>query len=346
VVEGLKSIIEKRVNSLGTAEPTIVTQSYGGEPHIVVQIPTLNLENEGLNDVQKSQRNAEFIQKAKSVIGNVVQLEFKEKKTTITDADKTERKKLAETFLKELTIGKFSFEIVAQKFKANHENISYFSGSGTKSEIPSEVQSVSFLAQKGPSSDFVIEETTGGASLSFDAKGKSVLTEGNKGYLVYKVTAVTQREIEKTTGTGAKAKKEIVKEPAYAYQALWISQQPSEWTIAKTASGQELDERYLQNANVSLNQVMQPQVELNFNSEGAKIFGELTGRLIGKQIAIFVGGEMLTAPTVNSVIPNGKAVITGNYSTEEAKALANNINTGIVPAPIYLTSERTIDAKI
>ncbi|MDD5770451.1 MAG: protein translocase subunit SecD, partial [Candidatus Gracilibacteria bacterium] len=87
-------------------------------------------------------------------------------------------------------------------------------------------------------------------------------------------------------------------------------------------------------------------VELTFNQEGAEIFGELTTRLKGQQIAIFVGGEMLTAPTVNDAILTGKAVITGNYTSETATKLSQDINTGVVPAPIYLTSERTIDSKL
>lgn len=55
---------------------------------------------------------------------------------------------------------------------------------------------------------------------------------------------------------------------------------------------------------------------------------------------------MLTDPTVNTPILDGSARITGDYTIESATELANGINTGIVPAPIYLTSERTIDAKI
>lgn len=46
------------------------------------------------------------------------------------------------------------------------------------------------------------------------------------------------------------------------------------------------------------------------------------------------------------MISDGRAVITGQYTINDAQSLANNINTGIVPAPIFLTSERTIDAKI
>ena len=63
-------------------------------------------------------------------------------------------------------------------------------------------------------------------------------------------------------------------------------------------------------------------------------------------MAIFVGWELLTAPTINQSISWGKAVITWQYTPESAKELAQNINTWVVPAPIYLISEKTIDSKI
>lgn len=63
-------------------------------------------------------------------------------------------------------------------------------------------------------------------------------------------------------------------------------------------------------------------------------------------MAIFVGWELLTAPTINEPILSGRAVITGNYTHESAKKLSDDINIWVVPAPIYLTSERTIDARL
>lgn len=63
-------------------------------------------------------------------------------------------------------------------------------------------------------------------------------------------------------------------------------------------------------------------------------------------MAIFVGGKLLTAPVVNVPITDGRAVITGERTFKDAQELANSITTGIVPAPIYLSSERVIDAKI
>jgi preprotein translocase subunit SecD len=68
IIEGLKSIVEKRVNSLGTAEPTIQTASYGGEEHIIVQIPTQNFDGETLTAEEKKVKNDEYIAKAKDTI--------------------------------------------------------------------------------------------------------------------------------------------------------------------------------------------------------------------------------------------------------------------------------------
>lgn len=163
-----------------------------------------------------------------------------------------------------------------------------------------------------------------------DEGGKIVSTDGNKGFSVVQIQSVAG------TGTGK----------TYEYEGIFVDEKPSIWTLAKTIDGRALDERYLIRASVSFNQGFQPQVELLFNDEGAKIFGELTKRLVGQQLAIFVGGQLLTDPVVQTTISDGKAVITGSYTPESAKQLANDINTGIVPAPIYLTSERAIDAKI
>jgi len=87
--------------------------------------------------------------------------------------------------------------------------------------------------------------------------------------------------------------------------------------------------RYLEKAEVQFNQTTyQPNVLLNFDEEGAKIFEELTLRNIGKRIAIFIDGVPLSAPTVQEAINNGSAQITGQFNVEEAKTLARNLNQG------------------
>ncbi len=72
-------------------------------------------------------------------------------------------------------------------------------------------------------------------------------------------------------------------------------------------------------------------VSLKLNKEGSEKFSEATGRLINQQISIWMDDTMISAPTVNSQIPNGEAQITGNFTAQEAKELADKINGGALP---------------
>ena len=105
--------------------------------------------------------------------------------------------------------------------------------------------------------------------------------------------------------------------------------------------------RYLEKAEVQFNQTTyQPNVLLNFDEEGAKIFEELTLRNIGKRIAIFIDGVPLSAPTVQEAINNGSAQITGQFNVEEAKTMARNLNQGALPVPINLISQRSVGGTL
>lgn len=90
----------------------------------------------------------------------------------------------------------------------------------------------------------------------------------------------------------------------------------------------------------------EPNVALEFNSEGAKIFEELTKKNLHKRLAIYLDGAPISAPTVQSVITGGRAVITGNFTLEEAKTLAQRLNAGALPVPITLISQSTIGASL
>jgi len=72
-------------------------------------------------------------------------------------------------------------------------------------------------------------------------------------------------------------------------------------------------------------------VSLEFNSEGAEKFKEATTTYLNKTISIWMDDIMLSAPTVNSVITDGSAQISGNFTAEEATALATKINAGALP---------------
>ncbi len=89
-------------------------------------------------------------------------------------------------------------------------------------------------------------------------------------------------------------------------------------------------------------QTGKPQVGLKFNKKGADLFAAVTKRNIGKPVGIFIDNMPLTTPTVQAEIIDGSAVITGNFTTEEAKKLTIAINSGALPLPIKLVEQKNI----
>jgi len=84
------------------------------------------------------------------------------------------------------------------------------------------------------------------------------------------------------------------------------------------------------------------QVSLQFNKEGSDLFAQLTEEHIGEPIAIFLDGVPISTPTVQTVIRNGQAVITGSFNLQDAQLLAQRLNTGAIPVPIELVSQQTV----
>ncbi|PKL36962.1 protein translocase subunit SecF [Candidatus Peregrinibacteria bacterium HGW-Peregrinibacteria-1] len=130
-------------------------------------------------------------------------------------------------------------------------------------------------------------------------------------------------------------------ENKYQIETLTFSTSPDPWKATS------LTGKHFKNAQVLLDTTTyRPVVEIQFNSEGAALFEELTKNNVNKPIAIFVGGELISAPIVNQTISGGIATITGNFTQTEAQNLARDLNTGAIPAPIILTGEYTIGASI
>lgn len=90
-----------------------------------------------------------------------------------------------------------------------------------------------------------------------------------------------------------------------------------------------------------------PVVSLELNSEGTEAFAEATGRLAGKgYISIWMDDTMISAPLVNSRIPDGKAIITGSATIDEAKALADKINGGALPFKLETENYNSISPTL
>jgi preprotein translocase subunit SecD len=88
------------------------------------------------------------------------------------------------------------------------------------------------------------------------------------------------------------------------------------------------------------------QVAIEFNAVGARIFGEVTEGNVGKHLAIILDGSVYSAPRINERIPGGRAVITGQFTVEEARDLAIVLRAGALPAPVTVLEERTVGPSL
>jgi preprotein translocase subunit SecD len=88
------------------------------------------------------------------------------------------------------------------------------------------------------------------------------------------------------------------------------------------------------------------QVSIEFNATGTRIFGEVTEQNVGRHLAIILDGNLYSAPRINERIPGGRAVITGQFTVDEARDLAIVLRAGALPAPVTILEERTVGPSL
>lgn len=89
-----------------------------------------------------------------------------------------------------------------------------------------------------------------------------------------------------------------------------------------------------------------PAISIEFNEEGSKKFESITGKNVGKPLAIILDNDLVSAPIVNEKITGGQAQISGTFTLEEAKKLEVQLNAGALPVSIKLIEEKTVGATL
>lgn len=107
-----------------------------------------------------------------------------------------------------------------------------------------------------------------------------------------------------------------------------------------------LDGNMLTDASVGFDQNNRPVINFTLNAEGAEIFGDFTGRSVGKRLAIVLDGKVYSAPNINERIGGGSGQISGDYTVMEAKDLAIALRSGALLAPIYLMEKRSVGPSL
>ncbi len=111
-------------------------------------------------------------------------------------------------------------------------------------------------------------------------------------------------------------------------------------------TGKYLKRAELQFGNGQTQLANESIVVLNFNTEGSELFAQITKDNVGRVLAIFLDGVPITTPVIQEEIPNGQAIVTGNFTPIEARDLVKNLNFGALPLPIALISTQTIGASL
>ena len=307
---GLQDVIERRVNAFGVAEPLIETSKSGSEQRLIVELA-------GVRDIEA----------AKAMIKETPFLEFKKmampeqepEAVELSEEDKKyneRQKQKAEDLLKQIQSGADFSELAKQ----NSED----PGSKEQGGDLGFVKKGQFV----PEFDNVLFE--GGLQ---PGQVYSQAVESQFGYHIIKLLEMR--------GEGEE------KEVHSQHILLAIKMPPVPEQVAPTFTETGLTGKNLKNANVQfMSQSGKPEVGIEFDAEGTKMFAELTKENIGNQIAIFLDGQVISAPTVQTAITDGKAVITGNFTVDEAKKLAQRLNEGALPMPISLIGQQSVEASL
>jgi preprotein translocase subunit SecD len=98
----------------------------------------------------------------------------------------------------------------------------------------------------------------------------------------------------------------------------------------------------LVDAQPTFDQNGQPAVSFSLDAKGGRRFADVTRKNIGRPFAIVLDNKVISAPVIQSEIPGGSGIITGNFTTAEARDLAILLRAGALPAPLNVLEERTV----
>lgn len=305
-MQAVQDVISRRVNAFGVAEPVIYTAKSGNEQRLIVELA-------GVKDINQ----------AKQLIQETPFLEFKEQSSedqsqkipqNELDKENAELKQKAQDILNQ-ALGGADFSQLA---KDNSEDPGSKDNGGDLG-----------FAKSGM---FVPE---------FD----KVLFDPNfKDGEVYPQLVETQfgwHIIKKIESRGEGDNLEV--HGAHILIMKKTQPKPEQQFVSTGLTGKNLKSASVEFQNQGLGE---PQVALQFDNEGTKLFADITKRNIGKQVAIYLDGQIINAPTVQTEIANGQAVITGNFSIDEAKKLVQRLNEGALPVPITLIGQQSVEASL
>lgn len=309
-VEGVRDVIERRVNAFGVSEPIVQTNFVGNEHRIIIELA-------GVKDVNQ----------AIDMIGETPILEFKEQdpsyspelsaeEQTALDAQNEEIKKKAEDVLAQAILGEIEFSELAKQYSEDQGSAVQGGDLGWAKRgmfVPEFEEQIFDLLQVGEVTPNLVQSQFGYHIIKkIEERGELAEREVHSSHILLKTISAEQ-----------------------------VKELGDQW-LNTELSGKDLARSQVQFDP----QTGEPEVNLEFNDNGKELFAEITTRNVGKPVAIFLDGYPISVPTVNEPIREGRAIISGRFNIQEAKELVQRLNAGALPVPIEIISQQTVGASL
>lgn len=299
--------IDARISTLGVSDYKAYIQNLNTETQVVVEIG-------GVADLDQ----------AKEIIGKTVELEFRLQNADPDTAESiAKRKALAESIRAEAV--KNPETLLANNQNRGAEDVFASLYTGAKLEnLPTIYKNNTDLLTNieiGKVSP-LLEGTYFSPNFSGADESQNV-----KGFTFFRL-------LEKNT-----------ENQTYTLEEVFVNERQN-WVIAQGNDGSILNGAYFTLAEPSSTEFGQPSVGINFNDKGKQIFCEITKNNLYSLMAIFIGGQQVTAATIQTEICDGRAQISGGFDRERAINTAKELNSGNMPAPLILVQEEKVSPSL
>ena len=316
-VDRAQEVIRNRVDQFGVAEPTIQRQ---GENRIIVELP-------GLQDIER----------AKNLIGQTALLEFQ----LVEPA--ADRDRLLQRIDAIGSVGRLD------QAEADDE-----SGDAVAADADEEVD-------EEPQSIFAAAEEEGEKEETADLDGIFEEAEEQGDRSLLSMLSSSRNDDVLVRSEDLASVKAMLSDPEAAQivpddvEFVFDSKprgQPGSlfYTMYLVRSKPEMTGDVVQNADVTIGQSVenlgQPIVNFQTKDEGIRLFRQITGAHIGERLAIVLDGAVYSAPEIRVKIYQGRSIITGSSTEEEAKDLAIVLRAGALPARVEIIEDRTVGPSL
>lgn len=309
------NVVRTRIDQFGVVQPNI-QKVQGSEGRIMVEMPGIK-EPERMRKLLQGSANLEFWEtyNASEVIPYLSQLDTRmangdQDTTAVKDSTKSE--------------AKAATQAAKPKFQLK--------GSAKKTEVKTTPDDQLAQAKKLHPL-LALLQTTGGQSLSLVGYA-SVRDTAAINKIIYSQLAKQVLPTDLKLLWSAKPADGISAKNIFELHALKVTttngRAPLEGDVVTDAADQ------------FNNLTGQPEVSMTMNAEGARRWAELTKANVGKAIAIVLDGVVYSAPRVNGEISGGQSSISGNFTIEDTKDLANTLKSGRMPAPAHIVQEEVV----